>query len=91
MLHCMCGSHSAVSDLATPWTVSPQTPVSMEFSRQEYWSGLPFLSPGDLPNPEIKPKSLALQADSLASEPPGEPLFHCVPALYRKSYPIQMI
>ena len=91
MFHCMCGSHSAVSDFATPWTVSPQTPVSMEFSRQEYWSGLPFLSPGDLPNPEIKPWSLALQADSLASEPPGEPLFHSVPALNRKSYPIQMI
>ena len=43
----------------------------MEFSRQEYWSGLPFLSPGDLPDPGIKPGSLALQADSLPSEPPG--------------------
>ena len=45
--------------------------LSMEFSRQEYWSGLPFLSPGDLPNPGIKPRSLTLQADSLPSEPPG--------------------
>ena len=47
-------------------------PVSMEFSRQEYWGELPFPSPGDLPNPGIKPRSLALQADSLPSEPPGK-------------------
>ena len=46
-------------------------PLSMEFSRQEYWSGLPFSSPGDLPNQEIKPDSPALQADCLPSEPPG--------------------
>ena len=57
----------------TPWTVALQAPLSMEFSRQEYWSGLPFPSPGDLPNPEIKPRSLAFQADSLPSEPPGKP------------------
>ena len=49
-------------------------PVSMEFSRQEYWGELPFPSPGDLPNPGIKPRSLALQADSLPSEPPGKPV-----------------
>ena len=48
-------------------------PLSMEFSRQEYWSGLPFPSPGDLSNPGIKPGSPALQADSLLSEPPGKP------------------
>ena len=53
-------------------TVAPQAPQSMEFSRQEYWSGLPFSSPGDLPNPGIEPKSPALQADSLPSEPPGK-------------------
>ena len=47
-------------------------PVSMEFSRQEYWGELPFPSPGNLPNPGIKPRSLALQADSLPSEPPGK-------------------
>ena len=47
--------------------------VSMEFSRQEYWSGEPFPCPGDLPNPGIKPGSLAFQADSLPSEPPGKP------------------
>ena len=45
----------------------------MEFSRQEYWSGLPFPSPGDLPDPAMEPGSPALQADSLASEPPGQP------------------
>ena len=46
----------------------------MGFSRQECWSGLPFPSPGDLPNPEIKPGSLALQADSLSTEPPAKPI-----------------
>ena len=50
-----------------------QVPLSMEFSRQEYWSGLPFTSPGDLPNPRIKHRFLALHADSLPSEPPGKP------------------
>ena len=53
-----------------PWTVACQAPQSMVFSRQEYWSGLPFPSLGDLPHPEIKPGSPALQADSLHSEPP---------------------
>ena len=48
--------------------------LSIEFSRQEYWSGLPFPSPGDLPDPEIKPGTPALQTDSLPSEPPGKPL-----------------
>ena len=57
----------------TPWTVALQAPLSMRFPRQEYWSGLPFPSPGDLPNPRIKPRSPALQADSLPSEPPGKP------------------
>ena len=55
----------------TPWTVALQAPLSMGFSRQEYWSGLPFSSPGDLSNPGIGPRSPALQADSLPSEPPG--------------------
>ena len=54
---------------ATPWTVAYQTPPSMEFSRQEYWSGLPFPSPGDLPDPGIEPRSPPLQADLLLSEP----------------------
>ena len=55
----------------TPWTVACQAPLSMEFSRQEYWSGLPFPSPGDLPNPGIEPGSPTLQADSWPSEPWG--------------------
>ena len=54
--------------LATLWTVALQGPLSMEFSRQKYWSGLPFSSSGDLPNPGIEPRSPALQADSLPTE-----------------------
>ena len=64
-------SLSRVQLLATPWTVHNQAPPSMEFSRQEYWSGLPFPSPGDLPNPGIEPGSPALWADALLFEPPG--------------------
>ena len=59
--------------LLTPWAVAHQAPLSVEFSRQEYWSGPPFSSPGDLPNPGIKPGYPALQADSLLSEPLGKP------------------
>ena len=59
--------------LATPWTVAHQAPLSMGFPRQEYWSGLPFPSPGDLPDARIKPGSPALLADSLPFEPPGKP------------------
>ena len=66
---CVCESLSHVQLLVTPWTVARQTPLSMEFSRQEYCSGLPFPSPGDLPDPGIKSESSALQADSLPSEP----------------------
>ena len=58
----------------TPWTIAYQAPPSMGFSRQEYWSGLPFPSPGDLPDPGIEPRSPALHADALPSEPPGKPL-----------------
>ena len=61
-------SLSCVQLFATPWTRQ-----SMEFSRQEYWSGLPFPSPGDLPNPGIKPRSPALLEGSLPAEPPGQP------------------
>ena len=66
-------SLSRVRLFATPWTVAHQTPPSMGFSRQNYWSGLPFPSPGDLPNPRIELRSPALQADALTSEPPGKP------------------
>ena len=66
-----CKSLTRVWFLATQWTVAHQAPLSMEFSRPEYLSGLPFPSPGDLPYPGIKPGSSALQADSSPSEPPG--------------------
>ena len=59
--------------LATPWTVARQVPLSMGFSRQEYWIGLPFPSPGDLPDPGMEPRSPPLQADSLPIELPGKP------------------
>ena len=58
---------------STPWTAADQAPLSMWFSRQEYWRGLPSPSPGDLPDPVIKPGFPVLQADSLPSEPPGKP------------------
>ena len=66
-------SPSHVQLFVTPWTVADQAPQSVEFSRQEYWSGLPFPSPGDLPNPGIEPEFPALQADALPSEPPRKP------------------
>ena len=62
---------SRVQLFATLWTVAPQAPLSMGFSRQEYWSGLPFPSPGDLPEPGIEPRSPAFQADALPSELKG--------------------
>ena len=71
---CMLRYYTRVQLFATPWTVAHQTPPSMEFSKQEYWSGLPFPSPGDLPDPGIEPRSPALQADVLSSEPPGKPV-----------------
>ena len=73
-------SLSHVPLFATLWTVAYQAPPSMGFSRQEYWSGLPFPSPGDLPDLGIKPGSPALEADALTSEPPGKPkhLLICV-------------
>ena len=73
-------SCSVVSDSLCPWTVAYQAPLSMGFSRQKYWSGLPFPSPGDLPNPGIKPWSSALQADPLPSEPPR--IFHAADYLH---------
>ena len=70
---CMCvQSLSHVRLFATPWTVACQAPLSMGFSRQEYWSGLPFTSPGDLPNSVIKPASPALAGGFFTTEPPGK-------------------
>ena len=72
-LHCSPESITTLLMSYTPWTVAHQTSLSMGFSRQEYWSGLSFPSPGDLPDAGIEPKSPALQADALVSEPPGKP------------------
>ena len=69
-------SLSHVRLFVTPWIVAHQAPPSMEFSRQEYWSGLPFPSPGDLPDPGVEPGSSALQADALPFEPTGKLLSH---------------
>ena len=70
---CESVSGSVVSDSVPPWTVVHQAPLSVEFSRPEYWSELPFPSPGDLPDPGIEPRSPALQVDSLPAEPQGKP------------------
>ena len=75
------------NSLPTPWTVANKPPLSMEFSRQEYWSGLPFPSLEDLPNPGIKPGSPALQADALLSEPPGKNLYIITLTKLNQSYP----
>ena len=66
-------SLSRVRLFVTPWTVAYQAPLSMGFSRQEYWSGLPFPSPGEFPDPGIEPGFPALEADALISEPQGKP------------------
>ena len=78
--------HSIVSDLfVTPWTIAHQAPLSMEFCRQEYWSGLSFPPPGDLPNPRIKPTSPAspaLAGGFFTTEPPGKPCVYAPQLLY---------
>ena len=71
--HVLCAVLSRVQPFVTPWTAARQAPLSMGFSRQEYWGGLPC-PPGDILNPGIKPRSSTLQADSLLSEPPGKPI-----------------
>ena len=70
---CVCVYAQSCVVFAIPWAVARQAPLSMGFFRQEYWSGLPFPSPGDLPRPGIEPGSPALQADSLPAAPPGKP------------------
>ena len=71
-------------------SVAHQAPLSMEFSKQEYWSGLPFPSPRDLSDPGIKSRSLALQGDSLPSEPPGSPVFVVWIILFSSYYEIYL-
>ena len=77
-------SHSVVSNSVTPWTAGLQAPLSLEFSRQEYWSGLPFPSPGGPLNPGMESGSPALQADYLPSEPPGKPQSWNFIAIWKK-------
>ena len=69
----VCLLLSRIQLFVTPWTVAFLASLSLEFSRQEYWSGLPFPSPGNLPDPGIEPGSPALQRDSLLPEPPKKP------------------
>ena len=75
---------SCVQLFATPWTVAYQDPLSIRFSRPEYWSGMPFPSPGDIPNPGIELGSASLWADTLSSEPPGMP-YVCFKQIKMKS------
>ena len=77
-------SLSRVQLFATLWTAAYKAPLSMEFSRQEYWNGLPFPSPEDFPHPGIEPRSPALQADALPSGPPGKPLVYKGPSYMNK-------
>ena len=72
---CVLSHYSHVQLFVIPWTVAHQAPLTMGFSRQEYWSGLPFPSPGDLPNPGIEPMYPALAGGFFTTEPPGKPLF----------------
>ena len=71
-------SHRVASDSVIPWTVAHQAPLTMEFSRQEYWSGLPFPFPGHLPYPWIKPGSPSLEADSLPTELLGKAIGYII-------------
>ena len=73
-LHACMLSHSGVSDSVTPWTVALQAPLSIGFSWQEYWNGLPFPPPGNLSDPGIKPASPALAGGFFTTEPLGKPL-----------------
>ena len=87
--YCLVLSHVLLFE--TPWTVAHQTPLSMRFSRQEYWSGLPFSSLEDLFDPRIEPRSPALQANSLPSEPPRKPKNTGVdsPSIIQGNFPTQ--
>ena len=71
---CCCVISKSCLTLATPLTIAHQVPLPMGFPRQEYWSGLPFPSPGDIPDPEIEPKSPALACKFFTTEPPGKPI-----------------
>ena len=86
---CVLSHCSHVQLFATPWTIARQAPLSMEFSRQEYWSGLPFPSPGKLPDPGMEPESLPLQADSSPSDTREAPVVCITYIIFR--YPINVL
>ena len=73
MFVCVCTQSCCVRLFATPWTGALQAPLSIEFSRQEYWRELGFPTPGDLPNPRIEPESLVSAGGFFTTEPPGKP------------------
>ena len=79
-------SLSPVRLFATLQTIAYQAPLFIGFSRQGYWSGLAFPSPGDLPDPRIEPRSSTLQADALPSEPPGKPIYFSLSKLKKKFF-----
>ena len=91
---CVCGSGDFISEsrltLGTPWTVTHQSPLSLGLSRQEYWSGLLFPSPGDLHDPEINPISPALAGEFFTTDPPGKPTIY-VGVLYCTSGPLRLL
>ena len=81
----MCSEVKSLSHVrlfVTPWTIAYQAPLSLGFSRQEYWSGLPFPSPGDLLYPGIEPRSPALWADALSTKPPWKPNYIYIYNIY---------
>ena len=81
---------SCVRLFVTPWTIACQVPLSMEFPRQEYWSGLPCPPPGDLPNPGMEPASLALAGSFFSTEPSGKPTYHEYLSVKDLYFPIEV-
>ena len=86
MLACACSVAKQCPNFVTPWTIAHQAPLSMAFPRQEYWSGLPFPSAGDLPDPVIEPESPTLPGMFFTPEPSGKPATQVVPNKYAVNY-----
>ena len=82
-------THSSILAGESPWTIAHKAPLFTEFSQQEYWSGLLCPSPGELPDPGIKPRSVTLQVDSLPPEPSGKPLYKHTSPLFWLSFPFR--
>ena len=90
-LRCLAARLAVPSSLWTPCTAAHQAPLSIGFFRQEYWSGQPFSFPGDLPHPGIEPRSPALQADSLPSEPLGKPRRYIIISSWPKRTTLKLV